>query len=279
MKSFFASIAVAAALAMTVVQAGAEEATFDRDLTVNGRVDLTAMTGSGTIHLTAGPAGRVHVFGRVKSNWPGSSEDVRQIAANPPIDQTGNIVRIGARHQRMNNISIDYEIQAPADSFLHASSGSGSIKDDGVGVHAKLSTGSGGINATGLRGGFSVDTGSGSIYAEQNGEGDVKAETGSGSIELRNVRGSLNAHTGSGSIKVGGTPVAAWRLDTGSGSVELWIGSAPITLDASSGSGGIHTDQAMMTQGSTSRHHVEGKINGGGPTVQIKTGSGSIRVH
>ena len=35
----------------------------------------------------------------------------------------------------------------------------------------------------------------------------------------------------------------------------------------------------MTTQGTTSRHHVMGKINGGGPTVKIETGSGSIRVH
>lgn len=279
MKSLFAVIGFAAALGLAAAPATAEEASFERDLTVNGRVDLTAMTGAGTIHLTGGPSGHVHVIGRVKSNWEAGSGDVQEIANHPPIEQTGNIVRIGARRERLNNISIDYEIQAPADAFLRASSGSGSIMDDGVGADAKLSTGSGSIHATGLHGGFSVDTGSGNIYAEQTGEGDVKAETGSGAIELRSLHGSLKAQTGSGSIRAGGMPVAPWRLETGSGSVELWIGAAPATLDASTGSGSIHTDQAMMTHGSTSKHHVEGIINGGGPTVVVKTGSGSIRVH
>ena len=83
------------------------------------------------------------------------------------MEQTGNIIRIGQRHENYHNISIDYEIEAPANSFLEANSGSGDIKDDGVGENAKLGTGSGKINATGLQGGFVVNTGSGNIYAEQ----------------------------------------------------------------------------------------------------------------
>jgi DUF4097 and DUF4098 domain-containing protein YvlB len=204
---------------------------------------------------------------------------VRAIAANPPIEQTGNIVRIGAHHENLHNISIDYEIQAPENTYLDAASGSGNVTVDGVGENAKISTGSGNIRATGLHGGFKVDTGSGSIYAEQVSAGDVKAQTGSGSIELRNLHGGLHAGTGSGEIKAGGTPTSDWKLETGSGTVEFWAGSAAFTLDASTGSGSIHTDQEMVTQGSSDRHHVTGKLHGGGPTVRIETGSGDIRVH
>ena len=202
-----------------------------------------------------------------------------EIAANPPIEQTGNIIRIGGHHENLRNISIDYEIQAPENAFLDAGSGSGDITDDGVGENAKISTGSGNIHAIGLHGGFKVDTGSGDIYAEQTGQGDVRAWTGSGNIELRNLRGSLYAHTGSGNIKASGTPAADWKLETGSGNVELWPGSAALTLEASTGSGNVHTDQEMLTHGSSDHHHVSGKINGGGPTVRIETGSGDIRVH
>lgn len=269
----------AAALAVAAVPASASEATFERSMTVNGRVELTVSTGSGNIHLTHGSGNRVHVFGRVKSGWGGSDEQVRQIAANPPVEQTGNIIRIGARHENLHNISIEYEIEAPADAFLDAGSGSGNINDDSIGENAKLSTGSGNIHATGLHGGFSVNTGSGNIYAEQTGQGDVKAQTGSGNAELKNLRGGLRAGTGSGEIKVGGTPTAPWYLETGSGNVELWVGNAPLTLDASTGSGNIHTDHEMMMQGSSDRHHLTGKLNGGGPTVRIQTRSGGIRVH
>ena len=268
-----------AALAMAAIPALASEATFDRNLSVNGRVELSVSTGSGNIHLTRGSGNQVRIHGVVKSNWGGSEEKVKEIAANPPIEQTGNIVRIGARHENLHNISINYEIEAPENVFLEANSGSGNVSDDGIGENAKLSTGSGNIHATGLHGGFSVGTGSGDIYAEQTGDGDVKAQTGSGNVELKNLHGGLRGGTGSGDIKVSGTPTSPWHLETGSGNVEFWAGNAALTLDASTGSGTVHTDREMLTQGSSDRHHVTGKINGGGPTVRIETGSGDIRVH
>ena len=221
MKHFAFATAI---LAMAAVPALANEATFERNLTVNGHVELYVSTGSGHIHLTHGSGDRIHIFGRVKSNWGGSDEKVREIANNPPIEQTGNIVRIGMRHENYHNISIEYEIEAPANAFLEANSGSGDVKDDGVGENAKLSTGSGSIHATGLQGGFIVNTGSGNIYVEQSGQGDVKAQTGSGTIE--HPTWHLHAGTGSGNIKVTGTLTSDWKLGTGSGSVEFWAGRA-----------------------------------------------------
>ena len=272
-------LAATVVLALATVPALASEATFDRTLNVSGHVELSVSTGSGNIHLTRGAGNQVHIFGRVKTGWGGSEQKMREIAANPPIEQTGNIIHIGAHHENLHNISIDYEIQAPENSILEAGSGSGDVTVDGVGENAKISTGAGNIRATGLHGGFTVGTGSGNIYAEQTGDGDVKAETGSGNVELRNIRGGLRAGTGSGDIKVGGAPTTLWHIETGSGNVEFWPGKAPLTLDASTGSGDIHSDQEMLTQGSSEHHHVTGKLNGGGPTVRIETGSGDIRVH
>jgi DUF4097 and DUF4098 domain-containing protein YvlB len=272
-------LAATALLAMAAIPAMATEATFERNLTVSGKVELTVATGSGNIHVTRSSGNQVHIFGKVKSNWGVSDDRVREIAANPPIEQTGNIVRIGARHENYNHISIDYEIQAPADAYLDAGSGSGNVTDEGVGENTKLNTGSGNVHATDLHGGFTVGTGSGNIYAEQSGEGDVKAQTGSGNIELKNLRGGLRADTGSGNVSASGTPTSTWHLHTGSGNAELWVGNAPLTLDAETGSGSIHTDREMLTQGSNDRHHVTGKLNGGGPTVHVETGSGDVRVH
>ena len=272
-----------AGLALAAVPALATEANFERNLTVNGRVELAVSTGSGHIHLTKGSGNQVHITGRVKAscfgiNCPGDDR-VREIAANPPIEQTGNIIRIGKNHENYHNISIDYDIQAPANAFLEANSGSGDIMDDGVGANAKIGTGSGTIHATGLQGGFKVETGSGNIYAEQTGEGDVRAQTGSGSIELKEIHGALHAGTGSGNIKITGSPSGDWKLDTGSGTIEFWPGNTGFVLDASTGSGSVHSDHEMTVQGSFDRHHVTGKIGGGGPTVRIQTGSGDVRIH
>ena len=107
----------------------------------------------------------------------------------------------------------------------------------------------------------------------------MKAETGSGNIELKNLKGLLRANTGSGDIKATGSPTGDWKLETGSGNVEMWPGGAGLTLDASTGSGSVHADHEMTVQGALDKHHVVGKINGGGPTVRVQTGSGDIRIH
>ncbi|HZB89147.1 MAG TPA: DUF4097 family beta strand repeat-containing protein [Terracidiphilus sp.] len=277
------SCAVLLLFAIAAFPALAAEATFTRSLAVNGHVELGVSTGSGNIHITRGSDSEVHIFGRVKSNFGSENDDrVRELAAHPPIEQTGNIIRIGSHHENLHNISIDYDIQAPANVFLAADSGSGNVTVEAVGDNAKLSTGSGYIHATGLEGGFNVETGSGNIYAEQTGQGNVRAQSGSGNIELRNLHGGLRAGTGSGDIKAAGTPAMDWKLETGSGSIEFWSGNAPFTMDASTGSGSIHTDvevAAQVVPGSFERHHITGKVHGGGPKVRMETGSGNIKIH
>jgi DUF4097 and DUF4098 domain-containing protein YvlB len=276
--AMFTGVALLAAAGIPAA-AAQSEATFERTLTVNGSaLQLSVSTGAGNIQLTRGSDNQIHIVGHVKANWGANNDEVRQIADHPPIEQTGNIVRIGQQHQNWHGISISYEIEAPGNAFLNASSGSGNVSDDGVGENAALHSGSGNIHATGLGRGFSVDTGSGNIYAEQAGEGDVKASTGSGSIELRNLHGGLTAHTGSGDIKVGGTPASLWHLQTGSGSVEVWPGNTGFTLDASTGSGSIRSDHPITGQ-IGNHHHVSGTVGGGGPDLRISTGSGDIRVH
>jgi len=266
-------------LALGTLPALAAEATFERTLSVSGTVTLHISTGSGYIHIKPGSDNQVHIFGRVKSNWGSGEDRVREIAANPPIEQTGSILRVGAHMENMNHISIDYDITAPAKTYLEAGSGSGDINDEGVGVNARLNTGSGTIHATGLSESFTVETGSGDIYAEQIGSGDAKAQTGSGQIVLHNINGGLRAQTGSGDIKLSGQPKLDWKIQTGSGSVELSLENAAFNLEASTGSGDIKTDREMVVQGSFQKHHISGKINGGGPVVRVETGSGDIHVH
>ena len=69
MRHLFLAVA---ALALAAVPALASEATFDRTLSVNGRVELSIATGSGYIHLTRGAGNQVHIFGKVKSSWGAS---------------------------------------------------------------------------------------------------------------------------------------------------------------------------------------------------------------
>ncbi len=289
------------AVSLCIPAAGfAAEKSFDRTLTVNGPVTLRVSTGSGYIHVLPGSDNQVHIVGRVKSNnswWGGSSDDaVAKVAGSPPINQAGNIIRVGDMgDDSLRHVSIDYDITTPANTMLTAESGSGDLKisnvtgtvrahtgsgeihADKLGAGSRLETGSGSIDASNLMGSTTLQTGSGDIHAQLGSPGDVVAGTGSGSIRLSDVQGSVKAETGSGSLEISGQPVSPWKLETGSGDITLKIGNAHFNLDASTGSGSVKSDFPLTTR-VFDKHHVSGTVNGGGPTIKAETGSGDIHI-
>ncbi|MCU1225790.1 MAG: hypothetical protein JWQ42_3883 [Edaphobacter sp.] len=264
----------------------AAEGNFERTLNVGGSPTLNVATGSGNIHLRPGSDNRIHIVGHIHSSrgWMGGSDvdsRVQQIANNPPIVQNGNDITIGERHNSdlYRNISIDYDITTPRTSILLATTGSGDVDIQDVGANLKAQSGSGNVHAHGIQGPATLGTGSGDIEFQQTAPGDVKAETGSGNIVLHGLSGALKSSTGSGNIDVDGQPSTDWKLSTGSGNIQLAVGSgARFNLDADTGSGNINVQQPITMQGSLNRHHVNGVVNGGGPTIRANTGSGDIQI-
>ena len=284
MTAMRAAALTAATLAIPAL-ALASDGTFDKTLSVNGAVQLEVSTGSGYVHVTPGSDNQVHIVGHVRANhgWMGGNSDdqVKQVVDNPPIQQSGNTIRVGQMHESwLNHVSIDYDITTPKSTNLKAESGSGDVKATSIGGGTRLETGSGTINGDDLGGDSYLQTGSGDVRVNFSNGGNVVAGTGSGSIRITGVKGSLKAETGSGDVSVAGQPIDNWKVETGSGSIDLNLGGAKFTLDAETGSGSIHTDQAISMQGSLGeRHHITGNVGGGGPTVKVETGSGSIRIH
>jgi hypothetical protein len=300
---------------------GAEQGNFDRTLTVTGPVDLTVTTGSGRVTVKPGGAGSVivHATVRVGDSWGGGDAQARlqRILQNPPIEQNGNIIRIGRIDdpELTRNVSISYDITTPAETRLSSktgsgdivaeglrgpaevSSGSGTLRLDNIGDHvrantgsgdihvsntkgeARISTGSGRIEATGIGGAFDGSTGSGDIVMDQSSPGSVNVGTGSGTITLRNVKGALKVSTGSGDVRAQGEMTGDWRVETGSGRVQMELPQqASFDLYARSSSGRITVDHEVTMQGTLNRHEVRGKIKGGGYMVDLRTGSGDIVV-
>jgi hypothetical protein len=264
-RTLFAAALTLVALS-THAFAADSDATFDKTLSANGAPTVFISTGSGYIHVTPGPDNQFRIIGHVRSH-PGwlfsnaNADTARQIAADPPIAQSGNTITVATPHAD-SNVSIDYDVTTPRSTSLTAHSGSGSIQ------------------IAGIQGPVSAGSGSGSLRLSLAGSTDVKARTGSGSIHVDGLAGGLSASTGSGSIEATGNLTADWHLSTGSGSIRLKLpDNARFTLSASTGSGTVHVDQPIMMQGSLNHHHVSGTVNGGGPTLRATTGSGSITIN
>jgi DUF4097 and DUF4098 domain-containing protein YvlB len=261
---------------------------FERTLSVSAQPDLFVATGSGNIRVHPGGDGKIHIVGHVHAGgWNAwGSGDVQsridRIVANPPIVQDGNTVRIGQNndHDLFQNISIDYEIDAPASVALNLKSGSGDIETDHLGRYLSGSSGSGSVRAHGLHGAAELSTGSGDIELDEEAAGDVKAKSGSGTIRIRGFNGTLMARTGSGDIDADGRLAGPANLSSGSGSVHLRLNpDVHFNLEASTGSGEIKVRfPGAPEQDRNTRHHMTAPINGGGAPLEVRTGSGDIEI-
>jgi hypothetical protein len=254
------------------------EQTFTKTIKLRDRLDLAIVSGAGNIQISEGPAGVLRITGHVKANdWHPTDDRLRDIAARPPIQQTGNMVRVGSAEE-LPHIIIDYEIEAPPDSVIQAASGVGDIFDDGVGLSARFNTGSGSIHATGVRGSVDVSSKEGDIEVEQMGRGEVKAISGTGNLELRNLQGPLHAMTDAGNIKVSGVPASDWSVRTGKGNVELTLGKAACTIDAQARAGLVRSELTIEGGNGSDPLHLAGMINGGGHNVSVQVGEGEISI-
>jgi DUF4097 and DUF4098 domain-containing protein YvlB len=276
-----------------------------------GSGDIVVRTGDsskveihGKIHANRGSASEVQKY-------------ISEIEAKPPIEQNGKTIRVGHidNNDWKHNISISYELIVPAQTKLvsqsgsgdetiegiagpleansgsgslkisdignevHARTGSGEIELSGVKGGAKLSAGSGSISAKGIAGGLDASSGSGSINLEQTAPGNVEIQTGSGSVEVSGANGAVRAQTGSGGISVAGNPSGEWTLHSGSGDVAVTLpAQASFNLVAHTGSGSIDSNREIAVQGKISPRELNGKVGGGGPTIELSTSSGSIQI-
>jgi DUF4097 and DUF4098 domain-containing protein YvlB len=277
--------------------------TFDRSFQVSGPVDLDVLTRSGDITVRNGGSGTVTIHATIHSSsgWFGGDhkEDVEHLQSNPPIRQDGNSIHID--YVNINNISIDYEITAPQETTLHAHTGSGNQRIEGLHGNAELETGSGDLELARLTGDMQFHTGSGNVRGrelsgparikagsgdidvEELGQGDVEVRTGSGNITVNGINGGFHAEAGSGDIHGKGSPRNMWSIRTGSGNVKLSVpNDAAFDVDVSSSSGSVTLGHPVTTtvQGRVqdTRKSVIGKVNGGGPMISVHTGSGDIQV-
>jgi hypothetical protein len=274
-----------AAALLAISTAALADGQFDRTLSVGSQPDLYVSTGSGNIHITPGTGDQIHIVGHVHAGWSAFGDvdaRIRRICDNPPITQSGNTVHVGEPSDRniFNNITIDYDISVPAGVALNLRSGSGDVESNNVGRFVTATSGSGNVRAHGVHGPAVLDSGSGDIELDEQGMGDVHAKTGSGNIRVHGLDGAFNARTGSGDIEADGRLNGAATLSSGSGSVRLHLNpDAHFNVEAATGSGDIHVRYpGAPTQDDDSRHHLTAAINGGGPTLEVHTGSGDIEI-
>ena len=184
-------------------------------------------------------------------------------------EQTGNTVRVDL-HSRSHFCvglcirTVEVTIQVPKNALVNAKTSDGRIE------------------ATDLSGTMRLRSGDGRITG-RNLSGNLDAETSDGRIEVDGRFDQLRVRTGDGRVSVrvdyGSKMASDWSITTGDGGVQLELpADLAANLDVHTSDGHIDSDLPVEVQGSLARNSLRGKLNGGGPRLEVHTGDGSIRL-
>jgi DUF4097 and DUF4098 domain-containing protein YvlB len=244
-----------------------------------GKAD--AATGGGNIRLDeiGGPAsaasggGDVTVgvaHGDLALRTGGGNINVNTVQGNLTINTGGGNITIGS-----------------AARSVTAATGGGSIDVKKCGGHLVASTGGGNLELGQMAGEATVQTGGGSIRLN-SANGLVTARTTAGAVELFGLTRGAKVQSGSGQLVAEflGADFAESSLQTPSGDIVVYLGpNLRTTVRAAVELAEGHYIQSdfpeikINTEGgnrSPKSAFAEGSLNGGGPTLKVRTTTGDI---
>ncbi len=294
------SVTFAAFWAATLLVPGARAEEWTKSYTVSGRAQVRVDTNDGSVRIATSEAKQVE-FRVIYEGY--------ELNKNLHIDsrQDGDSVQINARVTGHWGFSWGrgsrgprIEVRMPKDADLQIDTGDGSVETQPIRGHVKIHTGDGSVHVQAVDGNVEVDTGDGSITVE-GAKGDIRLHTGDGHIEARDLDGRVDANSGDGHIKIdgrldglnvktgdgsidarvepGSRLTGGWSIHTGDGSVDLVLpADLQANIDASTNDGHISMGIPLTVEGTFSNSQIHGKMNGGGQSLTIHTGDGSIRL-
>lgn len=257
---------------------------FTKTLNVSVPADVRVRSDSGNVTVRAGAGDRIEVTAKIyiARNHRGErdiAQRVKDLEARPPVEQTGNSVRIGYLNDKQErHLSIHYQVTVPVRTRLEVATDSGSQDISGVEGPVRATADSGRVTATDIASELRATTDSGSINADRV-KGSLIAVADSGSVRASGIGGSLDISTDSGSIVAEQIVAGGIRISADSGSVTLRLpAKAGYDVSLSSDSGSVNVAMPMTVRGTMSRQRIEGRIGDGGHRLDVRTDSGSIRV-
>ncbi len=259
-------------------------------------------TGAGAVELQS-------IAGRVEATSGGGAVRIDGIGGSAGAETSGGSVEIGT-------VGGDVAARTGGGSIvihsvkgkIAAETGGGSIEILSGQQDASVETGAGSISVRQCSGKVTAETGGGSIELGDIG-GGAEINTGGGSIRLTSAKGAVKAETNGGGIELYGVPSA--RVETGAGGItvklvsngaqradsSLMTSAGDITVYIASDVGvnvrasielanghNIHSDfgdvrvNAEGGQWGPKTITGEGKVNGGGPMLKVRTTTGDINI-
>ena len=246
------------ALAVGLLLAGAVtattlEETFDQTYAFAPGDLLELDNTNGNVQIEAWDRQEIHILAtkKIKASSSAKAEAAMQ-DLQIEVEPASGRIRVDTHYPRnkdrwfsSESSSVRYEIKIPASADLDVSTVNGNVKIDSI-------------------------------------SGDLEVGTTNGHVAVSEAGGRLSARTTNGSINAELSAVAMGEdmvFRTTNGGITLSIPAATqANLTARTTNGSIKTDFPITVQGTFSRNRLEGELNGGGGSIELRTTNGSIHI-
>jgi len=260
--------------------------------TDGGSVTVNSVAGSVTAETGGGSIKVDDIGGSVSAETGGDFIEVGTVGGDVNLQTGGGRITVRSVKGKINASTGGGDmviLSGLQGAVLEA--GGGNIQVKQCTGKLRVSTGGGNIDLGDISGPVEMETGGGSIRLS-SAKGPVRAETGAGRIELNGVP-SATAETGAGGIVakfIGSTGEQTdSTLETSAGDITVYIApnlAITVRADIEAANGhNIHSDfsdiqisSEKSDWGEPRAVTAEGRLNGGGPVLKLRTTTGDIRI-
>jgi len=224
-----------------------DEITRKYQVAPGGRFEVVNVNGQIQVEQGTGPEVEVRAERTAKAS---TDEAAKEMLGKVEIVETrsGDGVKIetkAPKHLGRGGVEVKYFIKIPAGPKVSAQTTNGGVRLLGISNEVVAATTNGGVSGEGLTGSVDVSTTNGGIDLSVGAIGSqgVKAETVNGGVSVsvpKTAKADISARVVNGGLSVG--------------------------------------DLAVETVGEQSRRRLEGKLNGGGPRIEIGAVNGGVRL-
>jgi hypothetical protein len=256
-------------LLISTVAAQAErqkDDTWHKEFALIGNPDLRITAGDANIRVIPWDEKKVEVMVRTH-NWTIGAERgfrIRDYQSGDRVEinapSVANCIGLCINFSR----SAEIEVRAPRAGRFELFTKDGRIEVDSLKGEIRLHTGDGRVTARDLDGNLRADSGDGHVEISGRFD-DVTAATGDGGMDIRILAGSVMKNS--------------WSFRSGDGRIRLQVPKDfAAYVDARTGDGHIDVDLPITVSGRMHEGTLRGNVNGGGQTLFLQSGDGSIYV-
>jgi DUF4097 and DUF4098 domain-containing protein YvlB len=254
------------------------EAPFHYSYDVNPGAHFELETFNGNVEIRSWDQNKVDISGTKFANSAALRDAIRIDTHATPDSVTIRTVRPSEHH---GNMGAKFIVRVPhAMALDRIVNSNGGIRVENVAGPVHASTSNGGVTLSQIQGAVNADTSNGGIDLTDV-TGNATLETSNGRIHVDHIVGVVQATSSNGEISLAfaNAPKNDVHASTSNSSIEVSMpSSSPVRLRADTSNGSISSEFDVSSQGTASKNHLEGAINGGGPLLDLSTSNGSIKV-